>query len=253
MSDPSAENEQEAWRSIEKAVDQLYTFYLYAKELEEAMPALLTTICLNPDVPVSQNSATVKLLARMFHFAFHFDELKMNAPMIQNDFSYYRRVVARMKPTGGGGATAGATSSTSSAKKKTNLTQEEANKMSFHYAYPTPVMKVLIGAAVQMSTATQLVPALAEIGNAACQMGINGVGAEDPKVILCLMTGCIILVDHVATAGAFHKKTPIRIKQCITLLQSQQGTEMLLNPIRFSTLHFTDDTTPPAVSKLLNG
>lgn len=50
-------------------------------------------------------------------------------PGIQNDFSYYRRTLNRMKLS----------------KKDTNIKirDELANRMSLFFAYPTPMMKVL--------------------------------------------------------------------------------------------------------------
>jgi hypothetical protein len=55
-------------------------------------------------------------------------EAKMMNPAIQNDFSYYRRVLGRMKDK----------------KQKMKVDEELANKMSFFFAYPTPMMKVMI-------------------------------------------------------------------------------------------------------------
>ena len=50
-------------------------------------------------------------------------------PAIQNDFSYYRRTLSRMKMS----------------KKDLNIKvrDELANRMSLFFAYPTPMMKVL--------------------------------------------------------------------------------------------------------------
>jgi len=41
--------------------------------------------------------ALVKLLADLFDFVLRFDELKMATPVIQNDFSYYRRNARKKK------------------------------------------------------------------------------------------------------------------------------------------------------------
>ena len=230
-------------KAVSRAADQLYNFYEYARELEALFPTLLTSLCIShPDIPLSNRSATVQLLARVFHFAFHFDELKMVTPAIQNDFSYYRRVLSRLRNA--------SSSSTKSKAKKSLVTEEVANQMSFHFAYPTPVMKVLISAAVQMTEASQLVPTLAEIANVAGQRAAQ-IPGEDNKLLLCLMTGCIILIDHVSPAGAFHNKSPIRLKQCITVLHNSPGTDSLCNSLRFSTLHLADDTTQSAVTKAL--
>jgi hypothetical protein len=46
---------------------------------------------------VRDNLGLVIQIAHIFSFVFHFDEAKMMNPAIQNDFSYYRRVLGRMK------------------------------------------------------------------------------------------------------------------------------------------------------------
>lgn len=226
-------------KAVQRSAEQLYDFYEFSYELQTLLPRLLASLSSeHAAVSLSERSATVFLLAQMFHFAFHFDELKMLNPAIQNDFSYYRRTVSRAKAQTGGKKV-----------KKLKLSDEVANQMSFHYAYPTPVMKVLINAAVQMSDATQVVPTLAEIANVACQQAA-GLVQDENRLLVCLMTGCIILIDHVSPAGAFHKKSPVRTKQCIQLLVTP-GNESLCNSIRFSTLHLTDDSTPANISRAL--
>jgi hypothetical protein len=41
--------------------------------------------------------ALAKQFAEILQFVLRFDDLKMNNPAIQNDFSYYRRTLNRMK------------------------------------------------------------------------------------------------------------------------------------------------------------
>ena len=57
------------------------------------------------------------------------------------------------------------------------------------------------------------------------------------------MTGSIVLYDHVSPLGVFHKKSPIPVKQAITLLKREfPGNDgiILLNAIQFSTKHYKD-------------
>lgn len=56
----------------------------------------------------------------------------MITPAIQNDFSYYRRVLGRMRDK----------------STKLKVDEELGNKMSFFFAYPTPMMKVRLFAVV---------------------------------------------------------------------------------------------------------
>jgi len=165
-------------------------------------------------------------------------------PAIQNDFSYYRRVLSRMK-------------NADKDKKSEILVDEElANKMSFFFAYPTPMMKVLIDATTDLdkNANQRLILGLSLITNL-CHKSLaadDGTKEKKTMLFLCAMTGCIILVDHLHDEGAFHKKSPIRIRSCITTLKNAPGTDFLLNSLRFTTLHLNDEQTMTAITKLLN-
>jgi len=65
-------------------------------------------------------------------------------PAIQNDFSYYRRTLNRMKLS----------------KKDMNIKirDELANRMSLFFAYPTPMMKVLSETTVKFLSSDSSVP-----------------------------------------------------------------------------------------------
>jgi len=188
--------------------------------------------------------AITKQLAMIFDFVFHFDEAKMINPAIQNDFSYYRRVLGRMKDK----------------KQKMKVDEELANKMSFFFAYPTPMMKVMIDSTgnLNKTDSQKLIGGLSTIANL-CLANIThhtpaSAGSEH-ILLLCCMTGCIILVDHLRDPeGAFDKKSPVMIKDCIMLLKNgtSTSTDFLLNSLRFTTLHLNDDVTMPAIKKLLS-
>jgi hypothetical protein len=237
LTDPTPEHEQEAWKAVSRSVSRLCGFFFYARELEAVMPKLLTAICLNPESPVSHNSATVKLLAKIFLYGFQFDEVKMGIPAISNDFSYYRRVLSRMRASAEG-----------KKMKKGDVSEEDANLMSFHFAYPNPVVRVLISAAVQMERAIELVQPLTEIANVACEMALN---QTDNKLLLALITGCVLIMDHILPNGVFVKTSPVRIRQYVTILRNGNLNDLFLVPLRFNAIHVSDDTTPAAISRLI--
>jgi len=135
--------------------------------------------------------------------------------------------------------------------------EELANKMSFFFAYPTPMMKVLIDATTEFdkNAKARLIEGLSLIANLCLKSLQNGVSLSEQKSMyfLCAMTGCIILVDHLHDEGAFHKKSPIRIKSCIVMLKDHDlPTDFLLNSLRFTTLHLNDEQTMSAITKLLS-
>jgi len=246
---PSEETEQAAWNAVLPAVEQLQEFYDFSLELEGSFPKLLVALCKNePKDSFSNQQALAKQLADVFDFVLRFDDAKMVNPAIQNDFSYYRRTLNRMKLT----------------KKDINIKirDELANRMSLFFAYPTPMMKVLSETTAKFLSAETSVPrenvttALATMSNACCDMVSKKRFESDTTNMMCLraMTGAIILFDHLHAQGAFSKKSPINIKGCINVLKmyTVSPTDGLLNALRFTTIHLNDPETPNAIKQLLN-
>jgi len=82
-------------------------------------------------------------------------------------------------------------------------------------------------------------------------------GAENPNAMMAFraMTGSIILYDHINPKGAFHKKSPIQIRQAVQVLKGHEGkdkTDTLINALRFNTVHLNDEDTPGQVKVILN-
>jgi len=247
LNDPNPGTEGSAWSAVSKAVAKLYRFYKFALELEKVWPQVLDTMCQDDAVQgVQVHLALAKQLAEIFDFVCHFDEAKMVNPAIQNDFSYYRRVLSRMK------------NADKEAKEKILVDEELANKMSFFFAYPTPMMKVLIDATMEFdkNAKLRLIGGLSLISNLCLKALERDDGSKEKVTMLhlCAMTGCIILVDHLHDEGAFHNKSPIRIRGCIQVLKAQPAvrTDFLLNSLRFTTLHLNDEQTMSAITKLLS-
>jgi len=240
LNDPGQKSEQAAWKAVSKAVDTLYDFYQYSIAMEKAWPRLLDAVCKdNPLDGIKQNLALTRHIALIFDFVFHFDEKKMVTPAIQNDFSYYRRVLGRMRDK----------------NTKLKVDEELGNKMSFFFAYPTPMMKVLIDATTEYDSSAKprLVSGLSTLANLSLgNIQKNTLDDQKTMLLLCCMTGCIILVDHLRDEGAFDKKSPISIRQAITLLKgTTHNTDFLVNSLRFTTLHLNEEATMPAITKLL--
>lgn len=246
---PGEETEQAAWNAVLPAVDQLQEFYDFSLELESCFPKLLVALCKNdPKDSLANQQALAKQMADVFDFVLRFDDAKMVNPAIQNDFSYYRRTLNRMKLS----------------KKDMNIKirDELANRMSLFFAYPTPMMKVLSETTVKFLSSDQSIPrdnvtaALAVVANICHDMVIRKKFEADSTNMMCLraMTGAIILFDHLHAQGAFIRKSPINIKGCINVLKgySASPTDGLLNALRFTTIHLNDPETPNAIKQLLN-
>merc|ERR1711916_92279 len=84
--------------------------------------------------------------AEILQFVLKFDDLKMNNPAIQNDFSYYRRTLNRLKMNNAG------------ADDSAVVSNEEANRMSLFYAYPTPMLKTISDATTKFVSENRAIP-----------------------------------------------------------------------------------------------
>jgi len=248
---PGPETEEAAWNAVLPAVDQLLEFYNFSVSLESCFPNLLVALCKDdPKDSLANQQALAKQMADVFDFVLKFDDAKMVNPAIQNDFSYYRRTLNRMKLS----------------KKEPNIKirDELANRMSLFFAYPTPMMKVLSETTVKFLAPSlgsgvphdNVTTALSTMANVCHDMVAKKKFSTDGTNMFCLraMTGSIILFDHLHSTGAFAKKSQINIKGCINVLKTYttSPTDGLLNALRFTTIHLNDPDTPASIKQLLN-
>eukprot|EP00911_Craspedida_sp_UC1_P000717 UC1_evm1s548 len=249
------EKQTAAWDTVCPLVSKLKDFFLYASEIERVLPLLLEALCADdPITALETKQALTKQFAEVLHFVLRFDDLKMTNPAVQNDFSYYRRTLSRMKMTGGDDS-------------KAVVSNEEANRMSLFYAFPTPMLRAVSDATTKFVSDNKSIPienttdCLATMA-AVCRVMITAPEIysrfdKEDTIPFCqrVMTGLIILYDHVHLVGAFSKKNPsIDIKSSIKALKlhNNPAQEGLLNALRFSTKHLNDDDTPKAIKQLLS-
>jgi hypothetical protein len=251
LSNPGdGEVEANAWTSVKKAVEKLLRFYNYSLNIDELWPTIVSHLTEDPNTVIANEQSVMKQISILFHFIFNFDLKKMMNPHIQNDFAYYRRVLSRMK--------------NNKEKKKLSVNDDLANKMSFFFAYPTPMMKVLIDSTTQKvkdDNKEDLITALSLLANASLKAVRDILGTDDPAehkdnaiLFLCTITGCVILVDHLDQRGVFHSKSPVLIKLAVETIfefREIENTDFLLNSLRFTTLHLNDETTISAVKRIL--
>jgi hypothetical protein len=217
-------------KALLPAVLLLKDLFDYSKELEVLFPKLLTALMkedpANGTAPaLATQQALAKQLADVLDFVLQFDDAKMINPGIQNDFSYYRRSLARLllnKETA----------------EDIVVKDELANRMSLFFASPTPMMKVLTdsttlfveehGAALNV-TRDSVTIGLSLMANVCFEMVGKGRFTSVQTNMFCLrcMTGSIILVDHLSRLGAFHKKSLINVRR------GKKKKKKKKTPIRF--------------------
>ncbi|CAG8691281.1 14835_t:CDS:2 [Cetraspora pellucida] len=240
ISNPTSDNEEEAWQAVQPVVAKLKKYFEYSTSL---------VLCEgNVRKNIEQHQALTKLFADILDFAFEFDYLKMKTPSIQNDFSYYRRTLSRGKHT-------------NETDLRTAMIEDElANRISLFYAYPTPMLKNITDVTTLFveknsfgKSVTECLSGLA----AACYYAVTKKRIQKPEMTaFCLrvMVVSIILYDHIDPQGAFNRHSSINIKLSVKAIQTYGSDECtnLISALRFNTKHLNDDSTPRNIKQLLS-
>eukprot|EP00039_Didymoeca_costata_P018469 m.333591 g.333591 ORF g.333591 m.333591 type:complete len:326 (-) comp17177_c0_seq1:93-1070(-) len=245
-----------AWDSVCPLVSKLKSFYEYSSEVEGILPILLEGLCSTAPVEsLETKQALAKQWAEILSFVLKFDDLKMNNPAIQNDFSYYRRTLSKMKMKD------------PSSDDSAVVSNEEANRMSLFYAYPTPMLKCVSEATSKFVSENKSIPIENTTDCLAIMATVCRIMIEQPNyydrftdknetIAFCqrVMVACVIVYDHVHLVGAFAKKnSAIDIKATIKALKMHEnsGHDTLMNALKYTTKHLNDEETPKAVKALL--
>ena len=243
ITNPTPEAENEALVQLVPVIDVLHDFYKFSQKIESYLPTLFEPLC--SDTPIEsivENMGTVRILGDILNFALRFDDLKMVNPAIQNDFSYYRRTLSRLKL------------SKQSTGVSLHVTGEVANRMSLFFAYPTPMMRVLLDTTAkfiaQEQRGSQLIVGLGHLTNMfitnlneAAKANVQP--SSTTLKVVAYISGAIVLYDQACPDGAFIKSSPIMIKDALKNVKMySQNQPLFMNAIRFTTAHFNDASTP---------
>eukprot|EP00033_Pygsuia_biforma_P000663 GCRY01000780.1.p1 GENE.GCRY01000780.1~~GCRY01000780.1.p1 ORF type:complete len:310 (+),score=36.01 GCRY01000780.1:124-1053(+) len=243
----SAESfESESWKEIDDNIQKLKKFYDFSEELGSAVIELLLPLSSSDIEGLTSQQAIARQLCLLFDFVLKFDDLKMTTPAIQNDFSFYRRENSKQKAKDSG-------------VSFSSMSNEVANKMSLFYAYPTPMMKCITDTismflSKQDEVRSNILSCLALFANICYSMVEKKRVSDSDLCIFCLrsMTASIVLYDHISELGAFSKKSPIQIKNCVLKLKENENTTSLFNVIRFTSKHLNDAETPSSIQALFS-
>ncbi|XP_039284736.1 CYFIP-related Rac1 interactor B [Nilaparvata lugens] len=256
---PNEDHVRRAWITVLPLVTKLKSFYDFSLELEAIVPKILGELCsgaMTPTQHLETQQALVKQFAEILEFVLKFDEYKMKTPAIQNDFSYYRRTVNRMRMC---------RDQEDSMPSAPDVSVEVANRMSLFYAHATPMLKVLSEATsrfvqekteIPIENTTETLSTMAKV----CLRMLESPSLiaqfqreETQLFVLRVMVGLVILYDHVHPHGAFVKASNVDVKGCVKLLKDQPAvrSEGLLNALRYTTKHLNEDATPKHIKNLL--
>ncbi|KAF3836329.1 hypothetical protein F7725_028887 [Dissostichus mawsoni] len=227
IQNPNDERLQEqAWAAVVPLVGRLKKFYEFSQRLEAALHSLLRALTSetydDPTQHLEREQALAKQFAEILHFTLRFDELKMTNPAIQNDFSYYRRTLSRMRINN------------VPAECENEVNNELANRISLFYADATPMLKALSDGTTKFVSENKNLPIENTTDCLSTMASVCKVMLETPEyrsrfaseetVSFCLrvMVGVIILYDYVHP-----------MKGCIKVLKDQppNSVEGLLNAL----------------------
>ncbi|EDR26198.1 hypothetical protein, conserved [Entamoeba dispar SAW760] len=238
---PSPETEEAAWKAIVPQVQTINSFFEYSRSMKIEVVKSLRLICkLNGNDSVTQYQAVTVKLMELIDFAVQFDNKKLANPGLQNDFSYYRRSVGKMKQKH---------------REDVVLRDEVTNQISMFFAFAAPMILCLCEALNEDIknglSLDNLGDWLRTVAYSCCteaqKHGSNGIQ------LLRIMTGCILLYDTVVPTGAFSSKGKFNVLECVRTLQTYQEEEvaLLANSLKYSTKHFNDEDTPKNIKVLL--
>ncbi|KAJ3392315.1 Protein fam49a [Lobulomyces angularis] len=243
ISSPSRESENEAWEVVLPAVAKLRQFYEMALKLDEAFVKAIQFFAQGSVLEnLEKYQATAKKLSEILYICAQFDEIKISNPNIQNDFSYYRRTLSKMRMV-------------NPSPQNLVVNDELANRMSLFYAHSTPLTKSLIDSAQGLGS--KGVPNgeicdLFAILAAVCYFTVQKNPQAPADYFLRTMVMSIILYDHVNPQGAFIKTSTINMKASVKVIQTRGGSisDSLLGSLKYTTIHLNDETTPKQTKAL---
>lgn len=210
----------------------------------------LSTVVDEEKQPLLQQQALAKRFAELMDFVLRFDELKMLRPGLQNDFSYYRRGLGKHAQD-----------------PDLLVKDDDASFISMFLAGHIPMMTSAEKAATQAFQEDESITAVVANFANACLMLLKHrkfpPNEDVNKLCLRAMIGAIVLYDHVEPEGAFHRRSPIQMKAVCQMLttgfrrdhsrlwRQDNLVDGLKGVLRFSTVHFSDESTPNNVTNQL--
>lgn len=234
--------EEDAFLALVGCVRDIKLMTDFAEELTEVLPLLLRALAEPTEEKkhtLDDQQALAKQLAQLLDFILKFDRQRMQTFVLPNDFSYYRRLLAKFAK-----------------HPKIEVKEDEAQRLQLFTADHIPMLNAASRACsgIKDAKADHYPLAFAVMSNSCLEMLKSQKFGDDAAVnSLCLnaMVGSLVLYDHVSQLGAFVGNSPIKAEEIIKhLRKNKDANQPLLNAIQYSTRHFQDSTTPRSISGL---
>ncbi|KAJ1922243.1 hypothetical protein H4219_000105 [Mycoemilia scoparia] len=248
---PTRENEHAAWRVLGGNINFLRRAHAYGVRLEHETSRLLESLNISSLTQLQGSQCADDqpraelFFAKISQFSFEFDKYKMSARSLQNDFSYYRRTLSRMRDSEDPHITEGI------------IDADIANQMSLFYAYPNPMFRIIINSATnysQKNDTNSFLELLAALKIACANMLKNsGYDEETKQRALTILTASSILFDWIDTNGVFVPSSSINVVTVINAIKQHAGKkeEEYMDALRIHTKTLKGPGVPRKVKSMM--
>ena len=201
----------------------------------------LTTIgILGKPEDITKKSYLVKLLGDLMIATYEIDTIKMQKPHILNDFSYFRRISAKIPVK----------------ERQVALSDTEASTISMLFGQAMPCASCIANTLTnEFERSESLAMAMANIANICGAMVHRHDVVETSDVEYCLkvMTLAMVIFDLSHRSGSFRRSSPIKSRTNVQVLKyAQPSTKVKLSDsLKYNTRSFNSDSTPMDIKRAL--
>lgn len=243
MTDATPDSERAAFEGLILAVASIQSMFEFSTKLAETFPLLLEAIFAkhkqgSVDNDISIPQALIYQVCQILQWVFKFDQTRMMRPVLINDFSYYRRWLAKFRTL-----------------PNVTVREEEASRIQMFAAQVTPMTSSLIQCTKKLydTSNSEITQILSLLANSCCK-GLKAQSFQHGQVDIAAraMTSAVLIFDHVDDATAFSRKSPINIKGIINVIKKDLSVELMnicLSSIKYSTKNVND--APESIQNLL--
>eukprot|EP00461_Guttulinopsis_vulgaris_P003377 UN03378 len=283
MSQPTEDNEIRAFHKLLTNVDAISHIFNFCTAIEQIVPPMFHSLCGSPppncdanqrsELALNASTTKVAVMQRaidILSFVITFDAVRIQKPLVANDFSYYRRLLPKYQHH------------PAIPPNLVRVHDEDASVIALFTGLYNPLFSA-VKKAVQISTNSTGTPisclpsmggsgvnngpgigggpmvntVLAVIANS-CLFAIktalaSGKSNDDEAILNAAraMAVALVLYDHNSDLGAFSKRSTIRSKDIVELLVKQFPTQnAILGLIKFSS--HTINHAPDKIQELLD-
>lgn len=227
---PSPQSELLTFNALLPAVSLINELVVYSSKISTITSELLHILSVEKSDTVQSFNDQQSLayqLCDILNFILQFDSIRISIPQLNNDFSYYRRIIHKF-----------------SSDPRIVITDDMTNNISQWCTLTCPMLSSVSKSASHTLQSNPYVPiALSTIAVTCRQLIELNKFTQYSTNLFCVrsMVSSIVLYDHIDIRGAFYKNNPCDTKLAVKLINDKFSKENgLLDAIQYCTIHFKE-------------